>query len=314
MTMSVHQYLCLTDNYGALVHDSTTGATACVDVPEAGPTLAALAERSWNLTDILITHHHADHIQGVPDVRAKFPNAKVWGPAKDAARIPFLDHQVKEGDTARLGSLGAKVIETPGHTLGHIAYYFEEDEVAFCGDTLFSLGCGRVFETSHAVMWSSLVKLAALPGETEIYCGHEYTQTNGRFAITIEPDNSILKARNRGSRKAARQASSDLANNNRSRACGQSVSTRGGTGDSGCGRHGRRGAVGGVWGTAHAQGSLLRRLGLLGQGLKALLHVGQLIAQIVDIALRICLLGRQVRGRGHAGEWREHRQGLIERR
>ena len=126
MTMSVHQYLCLTDNYGALVHDSTTGATACVDVPEAGPTLAALAERGWTLTDILITHHHADHIQGVPDVRAKFPNAKVWGPAKDAARIPFLDHQVKEGDTAEVGSLKAKVIETPGHTLGHIAYHFED--------------------------------------------------------------------------------------------------------------------------------------------------------------------------------------------
>ncbi len=195
MTLSVHQYLCLTDNYGALVHDSTTGATACVDVPEAGPTFAALAERGWNLTDILITHHHADHIQGVPDLRAKYPNAKVWGPAKDTSRIPFLDNLVKEGDLARVGSLRAKVIETPGHTLGHIAYHFEEEETAFCGDTLFSLGCGRVFETPHAVMWSSLVKLAALPGETLIYCGHEYTQTNGRFAITIEPDNPILKGR-----------------------------------------------------------------------------------------------------------------------
>jgi hydroxyacylglutathione hydrolase len=195
MTMSIHQYLCLTDNYGALVHDSTTGATACVDVPEAGPTFAALAEQGWNLTDILITHHHADHIQGVPDVRAKFPNAKVWGPAKDAARIPFLDHKVAEGDIARVGSLGAKVIETPGHTLAHIAYYFEEEEIAFCGDTLFSLGCGRVFETPYVVMWSSLVKLAALPGETQLYCGHEYTQANGRFAITIESDNPILKAR-----------------------------------------------------------------------------------------------------------------------
>jgi hydroxyacylglutathione hydrolase len=195
MTMSVHQYLCLTDNFGALVHDSTTGATACVDVPDAGLTLAALAERGWNLTDILITHHHADHIQGVPDVRAKFPNAKVWGPAKDAARIPFLDHHVKEGDAAQVGSLRAKVIETPGHTLGHLAYHFEQDQVAFCGDTLFSLGCGRVNETPYAVMWSSLMKLAALPAETQLYCGHEYTQANGRFAITIEPDNPVLKAR-----------------------------------------------------------------------------------------------------------------------
>jgi hydroxyacylglutathione hydrolase len=195
MTISVHQYPCLTDNYGALVHDSTTGATACVDVPESAPTLAALAERGWNLTDILITHHHADHIQGVPDVRAKFPNAKIWGPAKDVARIRFLDHQVKEGDMARVGSLRAKVIETPGHTLGHIAYHFEDNAVAFCGDTLFSLGCGRVLETPLAVMWSSLAKLAVLPGDTQIYCGHEYTQANGRFAITIEPDNPVLKTR-----------------------------------------------------------------------------------------------------------------------
>jgi hydroxyacylglutathione hydrolase len=195
MTMSIHQYLCLNDNYGALVHDSATGATACVDVPEAGPTLAALAERGWNLTDILITHHHADHIQGVPDVKAKFPRAKIWGSGKDAARIPFLDHELKEGDTARVGSLGANVIETPGHTLGHIAYHFERDTVAFCGDTLFSLGCGRVLETPHAVMWSSLAKLAALPGETRIYCGHEYTEANGRFAATVEPGNPVLKAR-----------------------------------------------------------------------------------------------------------------------
>jgi hydroxyacylglutathione hydrolase len=195
MAANVHQYLCLTDNYGALVHDPATGATACVDVPEAGPTLKALSERGWTLSDILITHHHADHIQGVPEVKAKFPNAKVWGPAKDAARIPFLDQRVIEGDFARVGSLPAKVIETPGHTLGHIAYYFADDETAFCGDTLFSLGCGRVFETPYAVMWSSLIKLAALPGETKIYCGHEYTQANGRFAVTIEPENPVLKAR-----------------------------------------------------------------------------------------------------------------------
>jgi hydroxyacylglutathione hydrolase len=195
MTMTVHQYPCLTDNYGALAHDSATGATTCVDVPEAGPTFAALVERGWNLSDVLITHHHADHIQGVAELKARCPNLRGWGPAKDAARIPFLDHRVEEGDYARVGSLAAKVIETPGHTLGHIAYYFEEDEIAFCGDTLFSLGCGRVFEAPYAVMWSSLVKLAALPGETQLYCGHEYTQANGRFAVTIEPDNPILKAR-----------------------------------------------------------------------------------------------------------------------
>ena len=123
MTMSVHQFLCLTDNYGALVHDSTTGTTACVDAPEAGPIFAALAERGWSLSDVLITHHHADHIQGVPELKAKFPNLKVWGPAKDAARIPFLDHPVHEGDTPASVRSAAKVIETPGHTLGHIAYH-----------------------------------------------------------------------------------------------------------------------------------------------------------------------------------------------
>jgi hydroxyacylglutathione hydrolase len=195
MTTSVHQFLCLTDNYGALVHDSATGMTASVDAPEAAPIFSALAERGWTLSDVLITHHHADHVQGVAELKAKSPNLRVWGPAKDAARIPFLDRPVAEGDYARVGLIAAKVIETPGHTLGHIAYYFEEDEIAFCGDTLFSLGCGRAFETPYAVLWSSLVKLASLPGETEVYCGHEYTEANGRFAITIEPDNPILQAR-----------------------------------------------------------------------------------------------------------------------
>jgi hydroxyacylglutathione hydrolase len=195
MTTHVEQFLCLTDNYGVLIHDSSSGATASIDAPEAAPIFAALAARNWNLTDVLITHHHADHVQGVPELKAKFPDSVVWGPAKDKGRIPFLDRLVSEGDYARVGSLEAKVIETPGHTLGHVAYYFEEDEIAFCGDTLFSLGCGRVFETPCAVLWNSLVKLAALPGETQLYCGHEYTEANARFAATIEPNNPILQAR-----------------------------------------------------------------------------------------------------------------------
>ena len=195
MTTSVHQFLCLTDNYGALVHDSATGATASIDAPESAPIIAALTERGWSLTDVLITHHHADHIQAVPELKSRFPRLKVHGPAKEAARIPFLDILLGEGDHARVGSLEAKVLETPGHTLGHIVYYFENEEIAYCGDTLFSLGCGRVFETPYAVLWNSLVKLAALPGETQIYCGHEYTEANGRFAVTIEPDNPALRAR-----------------------------------------------------------------------------------------------------------------------
>ena len=193
--MIVHQFLCLTDNYGVLIHDPATRATASIDAPEAAPILAALSEHGWELTHALLTHHHADHIQGVPDLKAKFANVKVYGPAKESARIPFLDGQVKEGDEVQVGSLAAVVLETPGHTLGHIAYHFQADRICFCGDTLFSLGCGRVFETPYPVMWDSLSKLAKLPGDTQLYCGHEYTQANGRFAATIEPGNPALKER-----------------------------------------------------------------------------------------------------------------------
>jgi hydroxyacylglutathione hydrolase len=195
MTTSVHQFLCLTDNYGVLVHDSKTGKTAAIDAPEAKPILEALEERDWKLTDLLVTHHHADHIQGAPELKARFPEMRMVGPAKDAARIPGLDTLVTEGDYVRVGSLEASVIETPGHTTGHIAYHFGEDDLVFCGDTLFSLGCGRAFEAPYAVLWGSLLKLSALPGETQVYCGHEYTEANARFALTIERDNPILKDR-----------------------------------------------------------------------------------------------------------------------
>lgn len=195
MTMIVHQFVCLTDNYGVLVHDPATRATASIDAPEGAPILRALHEKGWDLTHILLTHHHADHIQGVPDLKAKFPNAIVVGPAQEKARIPGMDRMVKEGDRAQVGGLSARVIETPGHTLGHIAYDFDEERTCFAGDTLFSLGCGRAFEAPYAVLWDSLEKLAKLPRETQFYCGHEYTQANGRFAATIEPDNAALKAR-----------------------------------------------------------------------------------------------------------------------
>jgi hydroxyacylglutathione hydrolase len=195
MATNVHQFLCLTDNYGVLLHDPATGATASIDAPEAGPILAAASNRGWRLTDVLLTHHHADHIQGVPQLKGAFPGLKVCGPAKEASRIPFLDTMVGEGDVASVGSLKAKVIETPGHTLGHIAYHFEDEEIAFCGDTVFSLGCGRAFEAPYAVLWSSLLKLASLPRETQLYCGHEYTEANARFALTVESENPILQAR-----------------------------------------------------------------------------------------------------------------------
>jgi hydroxyacylglutathione hydrolase len=195
MTTHVHQFLCMKDNYGVLVHDSDSGATAAIDAPDGAAVIAAAEERDWTLSDVLVTHHHADHTQGLPALRARYPLLNVVGPAKEAARIAGLDRQVVEGDYVRVGKLAAKVIETPGHTAGHIAYWFEEDEIVFVGDTLFSLGCGRVFEAPYAVMWDSLLKLAALPGETQVYCGHEYTEANARFALTIEPENAVLVSR-----------------------------------------------------------------------------------------------------------------------
>ena len=195
MTTYVHQFMCLKDNFGALIHDSATGATASIDAPDADAVIAAATSQGWRVTDLLLTHHHADHVQGLPGLKARFPKLRVFAPAKEAARIGDVDVALSEDDYAHIGDIAAKVIETPGHTAGHIAYWFEEDEIAFCGDTLFALGCGRVFETPMDVMWTSLLKLANLPGETAIYCGHEYTESNARFALTIEPDNPALKAR-----------------------------------------------------------------------------------------------------------------------
>ena len=195
MTTHVFQFPCLKDNYGALIHDSGSGRTAAIDAPDGEAVIAAAKAQGWRLTDLLVTHHHADHTQGIAAVRQAFPGLRVVGPAKEAARIEGLDLQAGEGDYVEIGALAARIIETPGHTAGQIAYVFDEDEIAFTGDTLFSLGCGRVFETPLAVMWHSLGKLAALPGETQVYCGHEYTEANARFALTIEPGNVDLVAR-----------------------------------------------------------------------------------------------------------------------
>lgn len=195
MAAHIHQFLCLKDNFGVLVHDPRAHTTAAIDAPEAGPILAALAAREWVLTDILITHHHADHIQGVPGLKTEFPRARVIGPAKEAAKIGGLDFAVGEGDGVMTGALEAKVIEVPGHTSGHVAYWFEDEDILFAGDTLFALGCGRAFEERPEVLFHSLMKLAALPGETQVYCGHEYTLANARFALIVDPSNAILKER-----------------------------------------------------------------------------------------------------------------------
>ena len=192
--LEIYQFLCLTDNFGVLVHDSETGATASIDAPEAKPILAALAEKGWQLTDIWVTHHHADHTQGIPALKAAFPHVRIVGPAKEAAKIGRLDLEVKEGEAVSLGAHQAEVIEVPGHTLGHIAYWFEADGVLFAGDTLFALGCGRAFEAPPDVLYRSLMKLKALPAR-EIYCGHEYTLSNARFALSVDPDNEALAKR-----------------------------------------------------------------------------------------------------------------------
>jgi hydroxyacylglutathione hydrolase len=200
MPAETRLFLCRSDNYGVLLHDPQSGATAAIDAPEAAPIEAALKETGWKLTDILVTHHHADHTDGIEALKAKY-KCRVVAPAAEAAKIPAVDETVREGDTVKVGNLSANVIETPGHTLGHIAYWFHADKLAFVGDTLFSIGCGRVIEGTPPQMWQSLLKLRDLPDDTEIYCGHEYTVANVKFALTIEPDNTVLQARDAEARE-----------------------------------------------------------------------------------------------------------------
>jgi len=194
MPAETRLFTCLSDNYGVLLHDSESGATASIDAPEAAPIEAALKATSWKLTDILVTHHHHDHTGGIQELKDKY-KCRVVAPVAKSAQIPAVDETVREGDKVTVGKLSASVIETPGHTLDHIAYWFHRDKLAFVGDTLFSIGCGRVIEGNPEMMWRSLVKLRDLPNDTEVYCGHEYTLANIRFARTIEPDNKVLAAR-----------------------------------------------------------------------------------------------------------------------
>ena len=194
MPAETRLFLCLKDNYGVLLHDPDTGATAAIDAPEAAPVEAALEQTGWKLTDILVTHHHADHTDGIEALKRKY-HCRVVAPEKEKSKIPAVDETVGEGDTVKVGKLEGKVIETPGHTLGHISYWFPKDHLAFVGDTLFSIGCGRVIEGNPPMMWRSLLKLRGLPNETQIYCGHEYTAANIRFALSIDAENPVLEAR-----------------------------------------------------------------------------------------------------------------------
>jgi hydroxyacylglutathione hydrolase len=194
MAAQIHLFTCLRDNYGVLVRDSETGAVAAIDAPEAQAVEAALSANRWRLSDILVTHYHEDHIGGVAALKQRH-GCRVVAPRREAARIPAVDVAVGEGDLVTVGALAAQVIETPGHTLGHVAYWFQSERLAFVGDTLFSVGCGRMFESTADVMWQSLDKLRKLPDDTQIYCGHEYTAANVTFALTIEPHNAALVAR-----------------------------------------------------------------------------------------------------------------------
>jgi hydroxyacylglutathione hydrolase len=194
MPAETRLFLCLKDNYGVLLHDQDTGATASIDAPEAAPIEAALKATGWKLTDILVTHHHADHTGGIVALKEKY-KCRVVAPAAEADTIPAVDQTVREGDKVTVGKLSGSVIETPGHTNGHVTYWFHADKLAFVGDTLFSIGCGRVIEGNPEMMWQSLLKLRGLPHDTQFYCGHEYTAANVRFAKTIEPNNKALAAR-----------------------------------------------------------------------------------------------------------------------
>jgi len=179
------------DNYVYLVRDPGQGSVGVVDPSDAGPVMDELDRRGWQLTHVLNTHHHGDHTGGNMELKDRY-GCTIVGPRADQARIPGIDVQVGDGDSYAFGDAGAQVFDVPGHTHGHIAYWFKESEALFCGDTLFALGCGRVFEGTFDQMWGSLTKLRALPDATRVYCAHEYTQANARFALTVETDNRAL--------------------------------------------------------------------------------------------------------------------------
>lgn len=194
MSVLIDVFLCRTDNYGYLVHDVETGRTAAIDAPDAGAIKTALLHRGWSLSDILVTHHHPDHVEAIPDLKAAF-DVTVTGPRDEADKIKGLDVMVSPGETVALGATLFDVIGTPGHTLGHIAYHEALGKHLFSADALFSLGCGRMFEGKPGPMWEGLLALRALPDDTLLYCGHEYTEANARFALSVDPRNAALNIR-----------------------------------------------------------------------------------------------------------------------
>ena len=190
--LEIDLFACRSDNFGVLLHDPATGFTASIDAPEEKPILDALARRGWTLSHIFTTHHHQDHVEANLALKARF-GAEIIGPARES--IPGIDRKVDGGDSFDFAGRRVEVISTPGHTLGHICFHLPAERLLFAADTLFALGCGRLFEGTPAQMWQSLQKLAALPEDTTVYFGHEYTLSNARFATTVDPDNEALLER-----------------------------------------------------------------------------------------------------------------------
>ena len=192
--LEIHMFPCLSDNYGFLIHDTDNDLTACIDTPDSRAILEELQRRGWTLTHILNTHHHHDHAGGNLELK-RATGCTVIGNAADAARIPGLGRGVRDSDTFQFGAHRVHVLETPGHTVGHIVYYIPDQSLAFVGDTLFAMGCGRLFEGTPTQMWESLSRIRQWPRDTRIYCAHEYTLANGRFALSVESGNSALEER-----------------------------------------------------------------------------------------------------------------------
>lgn len=192
--LDIRQVPVLNDNYIYLIHDTASGKTACVDPAVAAPVIKAAKDLGWTISHILITHPHYDHTDGIAEIVDEF-GSEVFGSRPDYGQIPKCDHGVMEGDEIALGGSVARVLDVPGHTKNHVAYSFEADKAVFVGDTLFSLGCGRLFSGTAEQMWASLKKLRSLPIQTKIYCAHEYTNANADFALSIDPDNADLQAR-----------------------------------------------------------------------------------------------------------------------
>lgn len=194
MTLQIDQFMCREDNFGVLIHDPESGETALIDAPEERAILEAVERTGWTPTMIMTTHHHLDHVEANLALKERF-GLKIVGPKAEASKIPGIDVELEEGSKLEFAGQPVEIIETPGHTAGHICYYLPESNVAFVADTIFAMGCGRLLEKPASVMFHSLSKLVALPAATTLYCGHEYTLSNARFALTIDPTNSALKER-----------------------------------------------------------------------------------------------------------------------